>query len=280
MTQITNIRSTHKLLAGTEIPALQLGVYKSTAAEQSVKTALEGEWRCCVVNIAQFYQNETEVGNAVREYANDEQIFITTKIFQSAGDVDANYAACLESVKKIGRPVDLFLIHTPRQARGAEDRKSMWLALERLVNEGHVRAIGVSNFVERQLQEVLAYASHPISVNQLELHPWCTMPSTVAFCQERGIICEAYCPLVRAFKAEDETLVSIAKETGKSWAQVLVRWSLQRGFVTLPKSDNPERQKHNADVFDFELSDDQMQKLSALNRDEHCAPWEDILGEP
>ncbi|TIA88349.1 hypothetical protein E3P99_02637 [Wallemia hederae] len=271
---ISNLASAYHLPAGNTIPALQLGVYKSDPAvtTKSVQTALENGYKG--VDSAQYYANEKESAEAINAYekAHQENIFITTKIMESAGDVDANYHKCLESIEKIGKAVDLFLIHSPGQARGAEDRKSLWLALERLVEEKRVKAIGVSNYGVKHLQELEKYATQPISVNQLELHPWFQQREIVSYCQQRGILLEAYCPLVRGKKAEHPTLVRIASECAKSWAQVLVRWSLQKAFVTLPKSDNADRQIHNADVFDFVLSDEQMHALDALDAGEHIAP--------
>ncbi|TIA72429.1 hypothetical protein E3P96_02072 [Wallemia ichthyophaga] len=285
MSSSLDIASTYTLPAGNNIPVLQLGVYKSPAdvTHRSVQSAIQLGYRG--VDTAQYYANESEAGSAIRE--SGKNIFITSKIMDSAGDVDANYAKCLESVNKINvGAVDLFLIHSPRYPNGAQDRKAVWLALERLAKEGRVKAIGVSNYGVKHLKELEEYASLPISVNQIELHPWNQMNDIVTYCKQKGIVVEAYCPLVRGRKADDAHLVKIAEQTGKSWAQVLVRWSLQRGFVVLPKwvnyiprglltyyrSDNADRQKLNADVFDFELSDDQMTLLNGLDAGEHIAP--------
>ncbi|TIC74760.1 Aldo/keto reductase [Wallemia mellicola] len=280
MPSVNNISSTYRLASGHEIPAFQLGVYKSSSdvAKNTVTSALKGgndmHAGYIGVDTAQYYANEVQVGEAIREAGKQAgDVFVTTKVMESAGDVDANYKRCLESIEKIGLGyVDLFLIHSPRQANGATDRKSLWQALERLAKEGRAKSIGVSNYGVKHIEELKKYASVPVSVNQIELHPFHQQRAIVEYCQKNDIILEAYCPIIRGQKKDDPTIVKISEETNKNWAQVLIRWSIQRGFVTLPKSDNPERQKSNADIFNFELSSDQMARLDGLEAGHHVAP--------
>lgn len=148
----------------------------------------------------------------------------------------------------------------------------MYQALERAHASGHCKAIGVSNFGIGHIEELKTFAKiWPPQVNQIELHPWNQQKETVAYCQEHGIVVEAYCPIVRNQKAKDPTLAGIAEKHGKTPNQVLIRWSLQRGFVPLPKSDTPSRIEENADVYGFSLSEEEMGKLNSLDQGEKGA---------
>ncbi|KAK8849362.1 hypothetical protein IAR55_004694 [Kwoniella newhampshirensis] len=259
--------TTIALSSGKEIPQLGFGVYLSApeVAERTVTSALEAGYRH--IDSAQWYFNEAEVGSAIKSSKVDRSsVFLTTKL----GHADKIVERLNESVGKIDPEhgyVDLFLIHAP--TAGPEKRKEQWKALEDLVEQGKAKAIGVSNYGVKHLQEMEKYAKIAPAVNQIELHPWCQQPDIVAYCQSHNIALEAYSPMVQAKKTSDPTLLKIAEETGKSWAQVLIRWSLQRGFIPLPKSDTKVRIVSNRDVFDFELSREQMEALNALDKDEH-----------
>ncbi|KAK2871949.1 hypothetical protein FQN49_002676 [Arthroderma sp. PD_2] len=253
-----------------QIPRLGFGVYKSLAdqCETSCLNAIRAGYRH--IDTAQLYGNEVEVGRAVRSCGVDRKdLFLTTKILTPGDTSEETYQKVLESVKKIdgeGGYVDLFLIHST--GAGAEGRKTMWLALERLLAEGKTRAIGVSNYGVKHMEEMKAYATTwPPHVNQIELHPWCQQKAAVAYCKENGIIVEAFCPLVRNKKASNTILVNLAKKYSKTTCQVLVRYSLQKDWVPLPKSDNPDRIKANADVFDFEITEDDMAVLDGLDEE-------------
>ncbi|KAI0838009.1 Aldo/keto reductase [Hypoxylon sp. FL0890] len=252
------------------IPQLGFGMYKSLP-KQSVQpclTALECGYRH--IDTAQFYGNEVEVGHAVqgsgllRKY-----VFLTTKIINPAGSVDKTYEKCLGSVKKLDPRdngyVDLFLIHSP--SSGREGRRELWQVLERLYEEGKAKSIGVSNFGIGHIEELKTFAKvWPPHVNQIELHPWCQQKEIVQYCEQHGIVVEAYCPLVRNTKSEDKTLVSIARKHGVTPNQVLIRYCLQRNWVPLPKSDKPGRIKANADVYGFELDEEDMSALNGLDQ--------------
>ncbi|KAG0652346.1 putative oxidoreductase [Hyphodiscus hymeniophilus] len=215
-----------------------------------------------------MYGNEKEVGEAVqRSGLKRSDVFITTKIWSAAGSVDKTYQEALDSVHKIDGEdgyVDLFLIH---QARGsAGSLKEMYLALEKLLETGKTRSIGVSNWGIGHIEKLKSFAKvYPPHVNQIELHPFCQQREIVDFCHKNGIIVEAYSPLVRNKKAGDPTLNEIGKRHGKSVAQVLIRYCLQKNWVPLPKSDTPSRILENADVYDFELMKDDMDKLDGLD---------------
>ena len=209
------------------------------------------------------------MGDAVKESGlKRDEVYLTTKILSAGGSVDKSYQKCVSSVNKIDSGdkgyVDLFLIHSPNA--GSKARKEMWQALEKLHEEGKAKSIGVSNFGIGHIKELKEFAKvWPPHVNQIELHPWCQQREIVKYCEDNGIVVEAYSPLVRNYKANDPTLLDMAKKYGKTTAQILIRWSLQKNWVSLPKSDTPERIKANADVFGFDLSSDDMKILNELD---------------
>ena len=260
----------------SRIPQLGFGVYLSpvTQCVTSCLTALKAGYR--QIDTAQFYANEREVGLALRQCGLPrDEVFVTTKIPSAAGSVLKSYEKCVRSVELIagdaeGRYVDCFLIHSPNSGR--EKRKEMWLALERLKEEGRARCIGVSNYGIGQIEEMKDYATTwPPSVNQIELHPWLQQREIVDYCHQNGIVVQAYSPLVRNYKAHDPALVGVAERIGKTTAQVLIRYCLQKGWVPLPKSDNPDRIKANADVYDFEIGADDMATLDGLDQGDQGA---------
>ncbi|THY10790.1 aldo-keto reductase [Aureobasidium pullulans] len=254
--------------SSVKIPALGFGVYQShgPTCKKSCLTALEAGYRH--IDSAQYYANEQLVGDAVKDSNIDRKdVFITTKILSPGKDEEETYQSLVESVNKIdeGGYVDLFLIHSP--SSGPQGRKTMWTALERLHQEGKAKAIGVSNFGKGQIEELKTFAKvWPPHVNQIELHPWNQQRVAVEYCQANNIVVEAYCPLVRNQKADDPTLKSLSEKYKKSTGQVLIRYCLQKGWVPLPKSDTPSRIKDNADIYDFEISKEDMSKLDDLDQ--------------
>ncbi|KAF4309607.1 Aldo/keto reductase [Botryosphaeria dothidea] len=263
--------------SSNQIPRLGFGVYKSTAETcvQSCLTALKAGYRH--IDSAQFYANEAQVGQAVKESGIPrEEIYITTKVLTASSDVPTTYQRIVESVKKIDdRPngyVDLFLIHNASTSE--EGNKIMWQALEQAKAEGKVKEIGVSNAGKKHIEALKEYAtSWPPAVNQIELHPWNQQREAVKYCQSQGIVVQAYCPLVRNLKADDKTLLSVAEKYKKTYAQVLIRYCLQKDWVPLPKSDTPSRIEANADVFDFDIDARDMETLDNLDQ----GPWGAIV---
>ncbi|KAJ9645195.1 hypothetical protein H2199_003200 [Coniosporium tulheliwenetii] len=253
-----------------QIPRLGFGVYQShgPTCVKSCLTALKVGYRH--IDTAQYYANESLVGDAVRQSGIPRsEIFITTKILSPGSDADSTYQSVVDSVAKIdgGKHgyVDLFLIHSPNG--GKEARKLMWQALERAQKEGKVRDIGVSNFGRGHIEELKQWAEvWPPAVNQIELHPWCQQRTAVSYCEEKGIVVEAYCPLVRNQKADDKTLNALAEKYQKSTGQILIRYCLQKGWVPLPKSDTPSRIEANADVYGFDISKEDMETLDGLDQ--------------
>jgi len=253
------------------IPQLGLGTYLSPPQRtlNSCLAAFQAGYR--QVDTGQYYENESEVGQAIQQSSIPrEDIFVTTKILTAGASVEENYASCLESVNKIGGYVDCFLIHSP--SPGPKTCGEMWLALEKLYDEGKAKAIGVSNFGIVQIEKLKGVGSvWPPHVLQIELHPWTQQRELVQYCEKNGIVVQAYCPIVRNQKADNKKLVSIAEKHSVTPNQVLIRWSVQKGWVSLPKSDTPERIRLNADIYNFELDNNDTETLNGLDEGERGA---------
>lgn len=261
---VKNIADFTTLNNGVNMPWFGLGVYKAEdgrEVEQAVLTALETGYRS--IDTAAMYQNEVGVGRAVRDSGlKRKDVFVTTKVWNSDQGYESTLKAFEESQKRLGLDyIDLYLIHWPVKGKYTET----WRALEKLYEEGVVRAIGVSNFNPHHLEDILATGQVKPAVNQVEFHPKLNQKGLRDYCREQDIQLEAWSPLMRGRILEDEIIMSIAKKYGKTPAQLILRWDLQHGVVTIPKSVKPQRIKENADVFDFELSQEDMEKIDALN---------------
>lgn len=254
------------------MPWVGLGVYKVQEGEEvvhAVKTALEIGYRH--IDTAAFYQNEEGVGRAVKESGVPrEELFITTKVWNSDQGYDTTLKAFEESLKKLDLAyIDLYLVHWPVKGKYKETYK----ALEKLYKDGLVRAIGVSNFQIHHLQDLMETCEIKPMVNQVEYHPRLTQKALHAFCKENGIQLEAWSPLMRGGELLNEpVLVEIGKKYGKTPAQVILRWDLQNDVVTIPKSVTPQRIKENADIFDFELTAEEMEAIDSLNQEKRIGP--------
>jgi diketogulonate reductase-like aldo/keto reductase len=260
--------STVILNNGVAMPRLGLGVYQTGPGRETrtaVLAALELGYR--LVDTAAVYGNERDVGAALRESGVPrEQVFVTTKLWNSDHGYQRTLRAFDSSLRALGLDVlDLYLLHWPVP----NVRLQSWLALERLLLEGRARAIGVSNFTIPHLSELLDAGDVAPAVNQIELHPFLPQIELVAFCHGRGVQVEAYSPLARGERMDHPALQRIARGHRKSPAQVMIRWSLQRGLVTIPKSARRERIAENADVFDFTLEPAEMKDLDGLNEELH-----------
>ncbi|GEN36324.1 aldo/keto reductase [Aneurinibacillus danicus] len=252
---------------GVRMPWLGLGVYKTQEGEeveQAVKAAIEIGYRS--IDTAALYHNERGVGNAIKMCGVPrEELFITTKVWNSHQGYDATLRAFEESRQKLGLEyLDLYLIHWPVK----EKYKDTWRAFEKLYEDGLVRAIGVSNFHVHHLKDLLMDARIIPMVNQVEFHPRLTQKELLRFCKEKGIQMEAWSPLMRGRLLDDPVLNEIGRKYGKTPAQVILRWDLQHGVVTIPKSVHAERIAANADIFDFTLTDEEMNQIDGLNRNE------------
>ena len=269
----------HALPGDVHLPAIGLGVFQSlvgATTQNAVLAALEAGYRH--IDTASIYRNEADVGEAVRRSGhNRADIFVTTKLWNDDHGYDAALRACDASLDRLGfEYVDLYLVHWPVPNR----RLDTWRAMERILADGRARAIGVSNYMPRHLNELLANADTPPAVNQFELSPYNygSRREAVDLCRENSIVVEAYSPLTKARKLDDPPLVAIAAAHKKTPAQVLIRWALEHQFVVLPKSSNPERIDQNFDVFDFELTESEMAELDGL--DEGLVTGWDPTGAP
>ncbi|KAJ5946326.1 oxidoreductase [Penicillium verhagenii] len=267
----SKIHPTIKLASGYEIPKLGFGVYKTPAAEteQCCLAAFQAGYRH--IDSAAKYYNEAGCGNAIRASGIPrDQIFFTSKV----GDV--SYTQAKAQVDKTLAEskldyVDLMLLHNP--FGGSENRKGGWRALVEAVEAGKVRSIGVSNYGVHHLDELEQHISELeqerggkgkggiVSINQIELHPWLAHPEIVNWCGKRGIVVEAYCPIVRGTRFEEPSVKKLAEKYSKTPAQVLIRWSIDKGHVPLVKSVTPSRIAANAEVFDFALTPEEVQEL-------------------
>lgn len=251
------------LNSGARIPQLGLGVWQSGGStKRAVEAALQLGYRH--VDTAAVYGNEVPVGAAIAESGlQRSEVFVTTKLWNQNQGYDAALSAFDASLKRLRLEyIDLYLLHWPV----AGLRLESWRALEQLFADKRARSIGVSNFLLPHLQELTATAQVLPAVNQIELTPFLQRRETVALCQKLGIRLEAYSPLTRGQRLDDPVLVTIARQLGRTPAQVLLRWGIQQGFVVLPKSVHAERIAENAAVFDFELDQPALERLDALEQ--------------
>jgi|ERR687897_610481 methylglyoxal/glyoxal reductase len=251
---------------GVEIPRLGLGVYQAPPGEstlRAVKYALDVGYRH--IDTAWLYGNEGDVGKAILESSIErEEIFITTKVWNSDQGYRSTLAACERSLQRLGLAyVDLYLIHWPVEGQN----NNTWKAMIQLLREGKTRAIGVSNYEIFHLQEIFQNFDVIPSVNQVEFHPFLYQEKLLEFCKNSNIQLEAYSPLTRGQRLNHPTLVDLAKKYDKSPAQILIRWSLQHGLVVIPKSIRKDRIRENIQVFDFQLEETDMKLLNSLNED-------------
>lgn len=258
------IESRIKLNDGMTMPLFGLGVLRLESGKETrdaVSYALELGYKH--IDTASMYNNEEDVGVAIQESSLPrEKLFITTKVNSSELGYDSTLEACERSLKKLKLTyIDLFLIHKPVEGY----RQNTWKALEKLKHESICRSIGVSNFSPKHLNEIFKICEFIPAVNQIEMNPFLAQKNISEFCRSKNIHITGYCPLARTEKSNDPTLVNVANECGKTWAQVMVRWGLQKQLTIIPKSANPERIRENSDVFNFELNEKQMQRLDDLD---------------
>ncbi len=262
---MTNQQIYTTLNNGIEMPLLGLGVYDMYEKEaiQAVSWALETGYR--LIDTASMYENEREIGSAIHSSRiKREEIFVTTKVNNTDQGFDATLRAFDESLKKLSLDyVDLYLIHWPIK----KGRKETWLALERLYAEKRVKAIGVANYLIPFLNELSTYSSIIPAVNQVEFSPFLYLKDLHEVCQDKHIQLQAYTPLIRGQKMNHSDLKSIAEKYEKTPAQIILRWAIQHGISTIPKSSNLERIQENFNIFDFEIAPQDMYILNHLNED-------------
>ena len=264
MSQITKTFTLHN---GVQIPNVGFGVFMIPDGENtynSVTNCIKAGYRH--IDTAYAYHNEKSVGKAVRESGlKREEIFVTTKVIMEKMGYDNTLENFEESMQNLGlETVDLYLIHWPLpMKRGLA--VDTWKAMEKLYKDGRVRAIGVSNFSISKLCEIMDKCEIVPMVNQIEMSPYNTQVELVKFCRENNIVVEAWCPLGRAAMLSQPTFVELAKKYNKTAAQIVLRWNLQRGIVPLPRSENPVHIRENLDLYDFEISQEDMDKINALD---------------
>ncbi|MCU4798465.1 aldo/keto reductase [Bacillus cereus] len=270
-----NLKSTTTLHNGVEMPWFGLGVFKveeGPGLVEAIKSAIKAGYRS--IDTAAIYGNEAAVGEGIRAGIeatgiSREELFITSKVWNADQGYEETIAAYEESLKKLKLDyLDLYLVHWPVEGK----YKDTWRALETLYKEKRVRAIGVSNFQIHHLQDVIKDAEIKPMINQVEYHPRLTQKELQAFCKEQGIQMEAWSPLMQGQLLDNETLQEIAEKHGKTTAQVILRWDLQNGVITIPKSTKEHRIIANADVFNFELTKEDMEKIDALNENHRVGP--------
>ncbi|WP_336789044.1 aldo/keto reductase [Paenibacillus sp. MMO-177] len=275
MTTAKHLNDKVILQNGVAMPWLGLGVFKvedGSVVIQSVKDAIKNGYRS--IDTAAIYDNETGVGQAVRESMAEhgierEDLFITSKVWNADLGYESTLAAFETSLNKLGLDyLDLYLIHWPVEGK----YKDAWRALETLYKQGRVKAIGVSNFHVHHLQDLMKDAEVMPMVDQVEYHPMLAQNELRSFTREHNIQLEAWSPLMQGQLLDHPVLGEIAAKHGKSVAQVILRWDLQNGVVTIPKSIKESRIIENAHVFDFELSSDDMAAIDALNEDRRVGP--------
>jgi 2,5-diketo-D-gluconate reductase A len=271
MTSVTSAPSV-PLSDGTEIPQLGFGVFQIPADEtvEAVRHALDAGYRH--VDTAKAYGNERQVGEAVRDC--DEHVYVTTKLWNS--DQGDPRGAFDKSFERLGLDhVDLYLIHWPLPSAGKYI--DAWKALIELSQEDRLRSIGVSNFQPSHLDDIVEATGVTPVINQIELHPYLQQRELRDYHAEHGIVTEAWSPLAQGDVLDDDVLTEIAEAHGKSTGQVVLRWHIQLGNVVFPKSATPERIRENFDIFDFELSEDDMARIESLDRGERVGPDPDTM---
>lgn len=259
------------------MPLLGFGVYQMDEALPHVLTAFKAGYRH--VDSAQMYRNEEDVGKAVRQSGlAREDVFITTKCNSRSHGYESTLRGVDESLRKFGFDyIDLFLIHDAYS--GKEKRLATYKALLEARDAGKIRTVGVSNYGVKHLEEIAAAGFETPAVNQIELHPFCQQRPIVEYCKTHSIVVQAYCPVIRG-QLNHPLFLRLAEKHNHDPAQIVLRWSLQKGFVPLPKSATTSRIYSNAELYDFELSTEEVAELDALDRGkEGAVSWNPVDAE-
>lgn len=262
---ITDIKGSVKLYNGVNMPYFGLGVFQLNEGSEvinAVQLALDAGYRH--IDTASLYGNEKGVGEAIRKSSIDRKdVFVTSKVWNSDQGYDRTLRAFDTSMKKFGFDyLDLYLVHWPVKGK----YKETWKALEHLYKQGRVKAIGISNFLKHHIEDLLQSAEIIPMVNQMEFHPYLVQQELIDYCNQNKIQYEAWSPLGQGRILSDKTINELAAKYGKSSAQIILRWDLQKGVVTIPKSIKKERIISNSQIFDFELSQEDMVLIDSLDK--------------
>ena len=271
MKNITDLKGTFTLNNGVEMPYLGLGVYLSADGKEvtnAVKWALEEGYRH--IDTASIYENEEGVGQGIMESDVDRKdIFVVSKVWNSDQGYESTIKAYESSLKRLNLDyLDLYLVHWPVKGK----YKETWRAMEYLYKHKGVRAIGVSNFMQHHLEDLMSSAEIVPMVNQMEFHPYLVQQELIDFCNKNTIQYEAWSPLMQGNIFELDIMKDLAVKYNKTIAQIVLRWDLQKGVVTIPKSANKDRIRANADIFDFEIVPEDVKKLEQLDRGKRFGP--------
>ncbi|AYY14010.1 aldo/keto reductase [Actinobacteria bacterium YIM 96077] len=260
---------------GVQIPQFGFGTFQ-IEPEKTKETTLKAiELGYRHIDTAEMYRNEKQVGEAVRASGIDRsEFFVTSKLNNGAHAYDDALAAFDQTMADLDiEYLDLFLVHWPLPQVG--DFVETWRAMEEIYRSGRCRAIGVSNFQPHHLQRLFDETEIVPVVNQIEVHPYLTQDDVREFGTKNGVLTESWAPIAKGKVVDDPTITRIAEQHGKTASQVTLRWHIQRGDIVFPKSVNPDRMRENIDIFDFELSDDEVATISQLNRDDRMGPHPD-----
>ncbi|KIW77115.1 hypothetical protein Z517_09561 [Fonsecaea pedrosoi CBS 271.37] len=260
-----HISSTLPLKSGHNIPILGFGTCASATCTQSALVALNNSYRH--LDTAQIYKNEAETGAAIAQSQIDpSELFVCSKLWEDMYSREGALAGVEASLKKLGlKSIDLYLLHTPRP--GPLARKEAWLGLQDAVEKGLVKSIGVSNWAPKHIEQLMTEQGVYIEpvCNQIELHPWNQQRQLVSYCKAKGIVVVAYSPLTRGRRLNDATIVSLAEKYGRTPAQIVLRWGLQKGLVVIPKSDREHRIIENKGIFGWEISKEDVEVIDGLD---------------
>ena len=265
---------------GQSIPQFGFGVFQIDPEDtvEAVTTALSAGYRH--IDTAEGYGNEREVGEAIAKSGLDRrEVFVTSKLDNDSHEPDDARRAFDQTLSAlVSDYVDLFLIHWPMPRSYGGDYVSTWRTLEEFYRAGRAKSIGVSNFQPHHLRRLHTECQVPPAVNQVEIHPYFTQDELRGFCAEHQIAIEAWSPIAQGLVLNDPVIESIARRTGKSPAQVVLRWHIERGDIVFPKSATPERIRENIDIFDFDLPAADVAEIAMLNRNERTGPDPDTFG--
>ncbi len=271
MKTISDIKGSFDLHNGVKMPYLGLGTYQSDNDQEvvdAIKYALQIGYRH--IDTASVYANEEGVGRGLKESGLPrEDVFVVSKVWNSDQGYESTLKAFEASIDRLGLDyLDLYLVHWPVTTK----YKDTWRAMEELYREKRIRAIGVSNFMQHHLEDLLETAEIVPMVNQMEFHPYVVQQDLLDFCSEKGIQYEAWSPFMQGKLFRLDICDDLARKYGKSPAQIILRWNLQKGVVTIPKSVKSDRIKANANIFDFELTNDEIAYLDSFDRNERIGP--------
>ncbi|AXT54028.1 aldo/keto reductase [Aquimarina sp. BL5] len=271
METITDIKGTFRLHNGIDMPYFGLGVYLSDNDREvvnAIQWALDTGYRH--IDTASIYKNEEGVGKAIRQSnVSREEIFVVSKVWNSDQGYESTLKAFDKSLERLQLDyLDLYLIHWPVEGKYIET----WKALEKLYKDGRIKAIGVSNFMQHHLEDLIENSEIIPMVNQMEFHPYLVQQDLIDFCNKHKIRYEAWSPMMQGKIFKLSILDNLAKKYNKTVAQIVLRWNLQKGVITIPKSAKKERIISNADLFNFELSQEDVTYIDSLDRNQRTGP--------